>query len=274
MNMVNWRLVLGIAVVSVMGLGLGCQRMGSPGLEGIEGEVVCPGKYGGHQQGMATDRERAIFWSHTTQLVKTDLVGKLLQVLDVPSHHGDLEYWEEKVYAAVNLGKFNGTGPTDSWVYVYEAKDLSLVSKHAVPEVVFGAGGIAIHDGRFMVVGGLPDGYEENYVYEYDEEFRFVRRHVIRSGHTRLGIQTATWFDGYWWFGCYGMPQNPGLLKTDEEFNLVATYDLMFGWGIIGIEGEKFLRGGEFGKAMVTYVREEGFRQSTIRLIDPGVNVS
>jgi hypothetical protein len=35
-----------------------------------------------------------------------------------------------------------------------------------VPEVFHGAGGTGYHDGRFVVIGGLPPGVEENYVYE------------------------------------------------------------------------------------------------------------
>ena len=53
------------------------------------------------------------------------------------------------------------------------------------------------------------------------------------------------------------MPQNPGFLKTDETFNLVDTYDLSFAWGIIGVKDDKFLRGGEFGQAIVTHVPRE-----------------
>ena len=233
----------------------GCQNAQTSIMESLPKEITCPGSYGGHQQGMATDGKTAFFWSHTTQLAKTDLHGNLLKVIDVPSHHGDLDYYDQKVYVAVNLGGFNGQGQSDSWVYVYDAEDFSLISKHAVPELVFGAGGIAIHNGRFIVVGGLPTECQENYAYEYDSNFNFVERHIIKSGHTAVGIQTAAWFDEYWWFGCYGMPNNPGLLKTDDSFNLVATYDLNFAWGIIGIKGDKLLRGGEFGKATITYVR-------------------
>ena len=225
-------------------------------LESISGGIACPGSYDGHQQGMATDGKTAFFWSHTKQLAKTDMQGNLLKVIDVPNHHGDLDYYDGNVYVAVNLAGFNGQSKADSWVYVYDAEDLSLISKHALPEVVFGAGGIAIHDGRFIVVGGLPGDYEENYVYEYDADFTFIKRHVIKSGHTGAGIQTAAWFDGYWWFGCYGMPHNPGLLKTDDSFNLVDTYDLNFAFGIVGIKNDKFLQGGEFGEAVVTRIEK------------------
>jgi len=41
---------------------------------------------------------------------------------------------------------------------VFDAADLKLLSKHKIPEVVHGAGGMAYHGGRFFVVGGLPEG--------------------------------------------------------------------------------------------------------------------
>ena len=111
---------------------------------------------------------------------------------------------------AVNFGEFNKeAGRADSWVYVYDAGGLDLIEKHAVPEVVHGAGGIDCHDGTFYVVGGLPEGHDANYVYEYDRDFRFVGRHVIESGYTFMGIQTACHADGCWWFGCYGRPPCP-----------------------------------------------------------------
>ena len=63
-------------------------------------------------------------------------------------------------------------------------KSLSEVARHKVAEVVYGAGGIGCHAGRFIVVGGLPPGIEENYAYEYDTDFKFVRKHTIQSGYT------------------------------------------------------------------------------------------
>ncbi|MDA7916099.1 hypothetical protein N9B94_02565 [Verrucomicrobia bacterium] len=182
--------------------------------------VKCEGRYSHHLQGVCAD-SNSIFWSFTTTLVKTDFEGKLVKKVPVVNHHGDLCLVGGKIYVAVNLGKFNDPkGNADSWVYVYDAESFEEIARHEVQEVFHGAGGMAHRDGKFYLVGGLPDGVAENYVYEYDEKFRFQRKHMIKSGHTDLGIQTATFAHGRWWFGCYGSPR--ALLVTDADFNLLG----------------------------------------------------
>ncbi len=194
--------------------------------------IECEGRYGGHLQGVVSDEE-SIYWSHTVQIAKTDLQGRLIKRIDVPSHHGDLTLHNQRLYVAVELGSFNqAPGATDSWVYVYDTGTLKLLTKHPVPELVHGAGGIAFHDERFILVGGLPATHEQNYAFEYDTQFNFIKRHVLFSGQTRLGIQTASFMDGYWWFGCYGSPKNPGLLKADQNFALVGQAKTDFSYGI------------------------------------------
>ncbi len=200
----------------------------------------CDGFYPGHLQGIAVDGEGAIFWSFTTRLVRSDSHGKVVAAIDVANHHGDLTFVDGKLYVAVNFGDFNNPqGKADSWVYVYRANDLSLVSKHEVQEVVYGAGGIAHRQGRFIVVGGLPGDKTENYAYEYDNDFRFLRRHVVASGHTQLGIQTAEYADGRWWFGCYGSPSQ--LIVADESFAFTGRFDFNCSYGIAAIAEGKFL---------------------------------
>ncbi len=199
---------------------------------------------------MTTDYDKYLFWSHTTQVVKTDLEGNVLKTIDVPTHYGDLAYFNRKIYVAVNFGKFNEEpGLSDSWIYVYKASDLSFIEKHPVPEVVHGAGGIAIHNDRAMVVGGLPalPKYTGNFVYEYDMNFNLRRIHILESGYTRLGIQTADWSDGYWYFGCYSSADNPNgkVLKAEMDENdllkLVAMYDRDMSYGLIGLGEGRFL---------------------------------
>jgi hypothetical protein len=201
--------------------------------------VTCEGMYQHHLQGICTDGT-AIYWSFTTTLVKTDLDGKLLKKIPVANHHGDLCCHDGKLFVAVNLGKFNDSaGNADSWVYVYDADTLKELARHEVQEVFHGAGGIGFCDGHFFVVGGLPDGIEENYVYEYDGQFNFVKKHVIKSGHTHLGIQTATFAHDHWWFGCYGDPKI--LLVTDPDFQMKGRHEFDCSLGIEGLPDGRLL---------------------------------
>ncbi|WP_153559285.1 Kelch repeat-containing protein [Roseimaritima sediminicola] len=201
--------------------------------------VSCEGTYKHHLQGVCTD-EQSIYWSFTTTLVKSDMQGKVQAKIPVVNHHGDLCCHDGKLYVAVNLGKFNDPeGNADSWVYVYDAETLEELARHETQEVFHGAGGIGYRDGRFFVVGGLPDGVQENYVYEYDDAFQFVKKHVIDSGHTFLGIQTATFAHDRWWFGCYGSPKI--LLVTDADFQMQGRHAIDCSLGIEGLSDGRLL---------------------------------
>lgn len=203
-------------------------------------KVDCDGAYAGHLQGICTDDAEFIFWSFTDVLVKTDQDGKVVAKAPVANHHGDLCCRDGKIYVAVNLGLFNDPHQrADSWVYVYRATDLSELARHKMPELVYGAGGMAYGDGCFVVVGGLPPDADVNYAYQYDDTFRFVKRHVIPSGYTRKGIQTAAHSKGFWWFGCYGTPKL--LLKTDASFKLIGQYTADASLGIVGLASGSFL---------------------------------
>ncbi len=194
--------------------------------------VDCEGLYPGHLQGVCLDDKKNIFWSFTTWLVKTDRHGKLIKKVPAVSHHGDLCYDDGKIYVAVNLGNFNDpAGNADSWVYVYDAQTLEELARHEVQQVKYGAGGIATHDGRFLVVGGLPHEIKENYLYEYDSEFTFVKQHTLASGHTHLGIQGAAFAEGTWWFACYGTQ----LLTATAELQMQNRYTFDCGLGIVGL---------------------------------------
>jgi hypothetical protein len=202
-------------------------------------KVVCEGRYQRHLQGVCTD-EISIFWSFTTTLVKTDMEGTLLKKLPVADHHGDLCLHDGKLYVAVNLGKFNDPeGNADSWVYVYDAETLTEIARHEIQEVFHGAGGIGYRDGHFFVVGGLPDAVQQNYVYEYDSDFKFLNRHIIKSGHTHLGIQTATFAHDRWWFGCYGDPKV--ILVTDADFQMQVRQAFDASLGIERLTGGRLL---------------------------------
>ncbi|MDZ4289210.1 MAG: hypothetical protein U0984_14690 [Prosthecobacter sp.] len=202
--------------------------------------VSCAGAYPMHLQGICTNDRDAIYWSWTDALVKTDLQGHVVKRVPAANHHGDICYADGRIYCAVNLGKFNRpAGEADSWIYVYDAETLAELTRHSVKELVHGAGGIACHEGRFIVVGGLPPDTEENYLYEYDAAFRFLKRHVLPSGYTLMGIQTAAHANGSWWFGCYGKPTI--LLRADESFRLTGKWEFNASVGIAGLPDGQFL---------------------------------
>ncbi len=213
----------------------------------IPAEVVCEGRYPAHLQGIAGNGVDTLYWSFTTALVKTDLDGHILAKVEVPYHHGDLCLVGDRLYVAW-ARRFNQPDGDDAHVYIYDADDLSLIETVALPEVRFGAGGLDAHDGHFYVIGGLPRGYEENYVWEYTGDFEYVTTHVIPSGYTTLGIQTACCHDGAWWFGCYTVEGKKGLLKTDLEFNLLGIYDVSPAIGLVGWGEGHFLMGVHFGE--------------------------
>lgn len=133
-------------------------------LAGLE-VISCPGEYSGHLQGIAVGPDWSIYWVFTNQLVKTDDTGKQLASVQVPPHHGDPAYAQDKLYVPVNLGPFNEeAGTADSWVYVYEPATLEFLEKHPVPEVVYGAGALECFEGHFFVAGGLPKGHTQNFL--------------------------------------------------------------------------------------------------------------
>ena len=189
-----------------------------------ENRIDSEGDYPSHLQGVCTDGTN-IWWSHMVELVRTDMNGKVLvHVKGLRSHHGDLCIANGILYVAVNHGKFNTEQDAESWIYAYKGDDLSFVNRWKVPELRHGAGGMTYKDGHFFVVGGLPPTHNENYVYEYTPEFRFVDRYVLASGWTNLGIQTADYCCGHFFFGCYG-GKNPITNATVPTFTLIAPSD-------------------------------------------------
>ncbi len=130
--------------------------------------VSCEGQYKHHLQGVCRDGEGNLHWSFTTALVKSDAKGKVVKKIEVASHHGDLCHVAGRIYVAVNYGSFNDpAGNANNEVIVYDARTLEETDRFKTPEVRHGAGGIAFHDGKFLVVGGLPDAVQENYLYEF-----------------------------------------------------------------------------------------------------------
>ncbi|HTN73916.1 MAG TPA: hypothetical protein VL096_01665 [Pirellulaceae bacterium] len=238
--------------------------------------VTCASTHPFHLQGVCSDEQQSIYWCFTTKLVKTDRAGQVVKQIDVGNHHGDLCFHDGKIHVAVNFGKFNEPpGKADSWVYIYAADDLALVKKHPLPQLVHGAGGIAHHEGKFLVVGGLPPGAKGNSAYEYDAEFKFVKEHALGGGYTLMGIQTVAFVDGQWWFGCYGDPKI--LLVADKSLTKVERFEFDGSLGIVPLGGGKFLIGRDKAAKMKGHtgslVLAEADREHGLRLVDQSTSV-
>ena len=189
----------------------------------VPDKIVCEGVYDGHLQG--TDAAGTnVWWSFTKTLVRTDLSGRKLAECRVASHHGDLCVKGDTVYVAVNLGRFNSESRGISCVIAYEALSLDPVKMWRLDQP-HGAGGMTWKDDRFYIVGGLPPTHERNYVYEYDADFHFLKRHELDTGFTWMGIQTAAFLDDEFLFGIYGDFANPkGLLRCPVDISSFRRY--------------------------------------------------
>lgn len=204
-------------------------------------KIVCEGDYGGHLQGVATDGE-SIYWSFTVAVVKTDLAGKILASRKAPSHQGDMCYKDGVVYVAVNLGKFNTETRGVSQVTAYDAKTLEPLKTIPLPEMPHGAGGMTWKGDRFYIIGGLPLKHEKNYVYEYTSDFKFVKRHDLDTGFTWMGIQTAAYEDGTFYFGIYGSKGDPsGVIACSGDLSSWERYTCGGSVGILKLDGAYYV---------------------------------
>ena len=204
--------------------------------------TLCPGSYGGHLQGLATDGKH-IYWSFTVTIVKTDLAGKVLASQNGPSHQGDLCVKDGIVYVAVNRGHFNYRKGAVSEVHSYDAETLKPLKIWPLKDMPHGAGGMTWRGDRFFIVGGLPPSHNRNYVYEYSGDFRLVKRHILETGFTLMGIQTAAYENGRFLFGIYGGKGNPsGVLAVEDDLKTFKRYT---GGGSVGILrfGERYFIG-------------------------------
>lgn len=202
--------------------------------------IDCEGEYPLHLQGLDRDKSGNIYWSFTDKIVKTDSKGQLLVSIDAPSHQGGLTIANDKIYIAVNLGKFNEESGADSWIFVYNPSDLSLADKIEVQDVRFGAGGMAYNPDKnvFVVIGGLPTGYDSNYIYIYTPEFTLKKKVELKTGYTKYGIQTAYYSDKTYFFGCYGSPAVT--IKANNKLNKFEIIEEDTSLGITKISGRYY----------------------------------
>lgn len=168
--------------------------------------IRCEGTYRYHLQGVATDGTN-VFWSFTTDLVKTDRSGRVLckdTIQRTDGHMGDLCYKDGLLYVGMNRGKTKEGWRVGDEVWVYDAATLKLLKKHPTPETVWDNNGLEWCDGFFWVISGAPKMFECNMVFKYSPDFHFCEARLIDSGWTHLGVQTICKYRDLMLFGCYG----------------------------------------------------------------------
>ena len=208
----------------------------------------------GHIQGVAAD-DKYIYLSYSRNIVKCDWSGKVIKKINIPrfdnlddpkcdlealkkkynirNHHsGDCCLYDGKLYVAYCGSGFNRYlkgGMSYNYVYVFDP-DLNFIRRHHVPDMEFGAGGMTCVNGKFFLVGGRPRGIPGNTVYEYDSDFKLLKKHQLDI-NSLLGIQTIS-FDGrYFWIGCYGAGNFS--FRFDQKFQLDSMYDFTVATGML-----------------------------------------
>ena len=208
----------------------------------------------GHLQGVAAD-ENYIYLSYIRNIIKCDWSGGVVKKIDVPlfdglddpksdiaalkkkyniryHHFGDCCFHDGKLYVAYcgsGFNKYLNGAVSYNYIYVFD-QDLNFIRRHHVPEMESGAGGITFANGKFYLVGGRPYSITGNTVYEYDSNFKLLKKHSLSINSSR-GIQTIS-FDGrYFWIGCYGAGNYS--FRFDQNFQLDSVFNFIVSTGML-----------------------------------------
>lgn len=190
-------------------------------------EIRLAGDYSGHLQDVWRDGN-ALYWAHTSALIKTDLNGKIIAKADVNEHHAGLEVRNGKVYVAVCVlqAKTGGKTLPDSrvTVNVYDAATLKLLEEH-VTDINDRSGSLAILDDGTFLVGCLrPQDISKTQVrfHHLDRNYKLIKSYVLDNVPVKLGIETIKRHGGYYYLNHY---DKGGLcIKLDKNFKEVARY--------------------------------------------------
>ena len=157
----------------------------------------------GHLQGFASDGKH-LYLAYTVRILKTDLDGKIVKTGAKYDklHLGDCCFTGGKLYVAVS--DHDRKKADSSYVYVFDS-DLNVERKIHLPEIPFEAGGIEYHNGYFYIVSGREcKDAKSHHVYQYSEDFKFIRSYSLPVWNTSFGIETICFNNGYFYLGCYG----------------------------------------------------------------------
>ena len=199
-------------------------------------EIKLPGEYKYHLQDVCRSGD-FLYWAHTSQLVKTDLAGKVLAKADVNEHHAGIEVRDGKVYVAVCALQSKTGGKTLAssrvTVNVYDADTLKMLEEH-VTDINDLSGSLAILDDGTFLVGCLrpPDITKTQVRFHHlDKNFKLIKSYVLDNVPVKLGIETIKLRDGHYYLNQY---LKGGLcIKLDKDFKEVGRYDVNGTYGLV-----------------------------------------
>lgn len=209
-------------------------------------EIKCDFRNKSHLQGVA-DGDGAVYWVFTDVIVKSDFSGKVLKKVPLHRmpgggcHGGDPCFANGKLYIPYNgsgFNKFLKDRPNINFIQQYSA-DLKFEKNFPVPDLEFGAGAVAWHDGRFFVAGGRPAALPGNAIYEYDRDFRLIKKHELDFS-SRKGIQTLTTDGRYWYIGVYNSPA--ATFVTDMDFAVLGKWKISCSVGLLHLSDGRKLK--------------------------------
>lgn len=183
--------------------------------------IVCQGEASGHLQGFDSDG-KFIYWSMFTNLVKTDLTGRVVAERAVDPHHGDCCVHDGKVYVATQNRTKERRGV---FINVYGCDDLRPAGEFPI-NFAFedGIDGITFANGFFYVGEGKPKDSTQpfNWVHKFTPNFVEVEKIKVH-GQTTYGIQTLTFAHGCFWLGTYSQERT---YQCAPDFKLISHHEV------------------------------------------------
>lgn len=206
-------------------------------------EITCKGTHPRHLQGLVSDYNN-IYWvfgsSINAELVKTDLDGNVLKSIDVIPHHGDLTYYDGRIYVShvneITRTPINWT----SRVKVYSAEDFSFIEEYDIVFEENYIGTIEYYDNHFYIGEDFGSGQKKPKIHKYDLDFNYIKTFTIDILLGK-GFENIARFADSWWGSTYDT--RVPMLKLNDDFEIIETFSSGFPFGFKQMSEDVVLTG-------------------------------